>query len=395
MSGDEGHTRKTKAGDMVDRLRRFFEARDHVRRGICLLNARSYDRAADEFSVAMRLNPESEHLGSYLTRCHVGRGDYGAAADEMARLIDDDPDDITSRVRHAMLLWKRGDSRAAIKSLRDGIAYAPDCAELHFQLGTLIAAAGGGEEAELRFTQALSLDSRHTEAMVSLAMCYAAGAQARRALGLLRRAQGIQPGNARIGQLLSMALRACPADADVPGNGAAMPADDVADEGDAIDELCSLIDANPEIVDAFLDPAEHDADEDVCPLLRIAVERLLDQRGDRAELYYQHGRLLDRLGVADEAIVSIDRAVSLDPDCVPALIQSAKLHRRARRHEKAIGRLEHVVALGRRYADVYATLGQLYQDVGEPVRARRALRQAIHINGNYATAKESLETLSA
>lgn len=380
---------------LAERVRCYFEARDHIRRGICLLNAGAYDRAAESFTAAMRLNPESESLGAFLARCHVGRRDYGAAAEEMARLVERDPEDITSRIRHAMLLWKRGDMRAAIASLRDGVAYAPDCAELHFQLGTLLAAFGGGEEAEMRFTQALSLDGRHCEAMVSLAMCHAAGGDAGRALGLLKRAQSLQPHNARIGHLLSLAFKVAPAETLPAGMAAGMPCDDTAGEDATVDELANMIESDVELVGAFIDLPARQGDGALYDLLRLALERSLSRHGDRADLHDQYGRLLDRLGDTDQAVAAVERALRLDPGYVPALIHSAKLHRKIGRRGEAVDRLERALALGARYADVYVMLGELYRESGQTPRARDAFREAIRINEHYTKARESLEALSA
>ncbi|MEE9297025.1 MAG: tetratricopeptide repeat protein [Phycisphaerae bacterium] len=381
--------------ELVESVREFFEARDSVRRGICLLNAGQYDRAAESFSAAIRLNPASSNLRQYLAQCHVGCRNYGAAAGEMAELVAQDPEDITARIRHAMFLWKGGDLWAAIASLRRGVAYAPDCAEIHFQLGTLLAAAGADEEAELRFTQALSLDARHIEAMVSLAMCHAARCEVGPSLQLLTKAQRLRPHDARIGHLLSIASIAAPVDHASARPAAVMPEEPDVDEQLAVDQLSRIIESDQELVDAFLELPLGDIDEEFYQATLVALDRALMRCPERADLRFRYGRVLDRLGRCDEAIASIEHAVAIDPQYVDALIHLAKLYHKTHCPAEATDRLERVLELGAGYADVYVLLGQLYRDAGQTGRARSAFRQAIRINGDYAAAKEALETLPA
>ncbi|NOX57282.1 MAG: hypothetical protein GXP29_00290 [Planctomycetes bacterium] len=54
--GDFDHRR------LPDLLKRYFEGQNHLRKGICLLNAGAHKEAVRELSKASRLNPESKSL---------------------------------------------------------------------------------------------------------------------------------------------------------------------------------------------------------------------------------------------------------------------------------------------------------------------------------------------
>jgi tetratricopeptide (TPR) repeat protein len=377
---------------VVEQVKRYFESRDLLRRGLCLLNAGCYPEAVKTFSAALKLNPDSAGLPECLARAYIGCADYGAAAEQIAKVLERDPDDITSRVRHALLLWRSGDRNGAIASLRKSIRSAPDCAELHYQLGNLLAEAGDNEEAEMRFTLAVDLDSRHSDALVNLAMCHAARGGTARALRLLFKAQSVRPDDARIGMLLGMACQSADQDAHPRSNGLTMPAVESGNDR-AAEALREIVEHDPEIVDAFTGLPKQDVGVEVFQLLAGAIAQVITRRPNVADLHFHQGAVLDRLDRVAEAIASTERAVQLDPSHVRALIQLAKLYRRAGRVCEAVEPLERVLRLGVRYADVLALLGSLYRDTGRVDRARRAYTEALAINEDYHEAREALAAL--
>lgn len=378
---------------IVDQVRQYYQARDQLRRGICLLNAGCYDRAIEAFSAAQCLNPESDGLADYLTRCYIGQGDLAAAAEQMAVQVERDSDDITARIRHAMLLWKNQDRRGALVSLRDGVRDAPDCAELHFQLGTILAAAGDDEEAEMRFTTAVTLDARHAKAMTGLAMCFAARNQPARAVPHLQRAQSLRPDDARIAFLLAMASQAAGKNNTPVNYVATMPAGDRADDHHAVNALSHVIEHDPEVVGAFTDLSPTQVEETAYGLLLEAIRVALERHPQRADLHYQRSRLLAERGAIDQALASVEQALRISECHVQALILSAKLLHRAGRPIEAVDRLERTLELGGRYADVYLMLGNLCRDIGRTDRARDAYQCALSVNKEYHAAAEALEAL--
>lgn len=148
---------------------------ERVRRSACLINASQYDAAITEL-VGER-HPASTDL-----------------TDEFLDRIDGD--------RSA------NDSAEAIARLRQAIAVDSENAGLHFQLGTLLARAGRWEEAELRFTQVLSITRDNVDAMIALAMCHAYRSEHGTAVEYLQRAQAARPADAGITLLLARSAKA-------------------------------------------------------------------------------------------------------------------------------------------------------------------------------------------
>lgn len=382
------------SGKLVDSVRRYFKARDHQRRGICLLNAGVFNQAALEFSAAMNENPDSASLADYLVRAYAAQGKWKEAADVQCDSSTRDENDLAARIRHALLLWKSGDTPNAILSLRKSIAECPDCAELHFQLGNLLAERRDVDEAELRYTTAVDLDDRHVDAMVQLALCLAAKQDSSRALRLLQRAQATRPRDARIGFLLGMACQAAHDGRACAHSPLPMPADDATDES-AVGRLADVLANDPEFADAFGGLTDADVDDQLYRVLSATLRRAIARRSDSAELNYHLAWVLQRLGANDEAVAAAERCVEIDPGHVRAWIQLGRLYHFAGRHEQAIDCLERTVALGARYADVFMLLGSLYRESGSTDRARDAYQQALRINDEFHAARTALESLTA
>ncbi|MFH0980743.1 MAG: tetratricopeptide repeat protein, partial [Planctomycetota bacterium] len=262
---------------------------------------------------------------------------------------------------------------------------------LHFQLATLLAAMGETEEAELRFTQAVTIDKQHTEALVGLALCHGARGQASEAVHRLQQAQARNPEDARTALLLAYALQAAAPGAEPLRP--AMPPEASAAEEAGIDELAALIETEPDFVEAFLSLEPEEVGTEVFAILAATLSRALTRSPEQADLHYHCGCVLSRLGRTDDAIVAIERAVGLRPDFITALIQLARLYRDSARHLDARRRLEEAIRIGAEYADVYYLLGNLYRDGGLLDRARDAYERALRINPGYADAQKALQAV--
>ena len=379
----------------LELLQRYYQAQQQLRRGICLLNAGQYEQAERAFSSAAKLNPHSRPLPLLLAACHVGRGRYDLAAAEMERQTLAEPDDVTARIRRALLLWRDSRPHEAIEYLRQGVAAHPDSAELQFQLGTLLAAMDEYAEAELRFTQAIAIDKNHTDALVALAQCCAVGQRVDEAKRYLERAQRRRTNDARVGLLLAQAAKAL-RDGGTPIDiQAQIPDEESSDEVEGLEQLSRVFEADPGFIDAFLGLPTGELDDEVHDVLLRSLGLALDRSPRHAGLHCAVGRLLARMGRNDEAARSIERAVEIDPQYVQALIQLGRLYHQANRDQEAIERLNQAIAAGAEYADLYYLLGNLYRRNGQASQARRAYVRALKINRNYEAARTALETLAA
>ncbi|MFQ5591056.1 MAG: tetratricopeptide repeat protein [Phycisphaerae bacterium] len=380
---------------LIGFIRTHFEAAREVRRGVCLLHAGAYDDAAKAFSNAARAGSTDKSLAAYLAASLIGQGKPGAAAKYFSKAAEDSGSGATSRIRAALAMWAAGRRDDAIAALRAAVRDDPECAELHFQLGTMLTSIEQYEEAELRFTQAFSIDRNHTEALVSLALCRGVRGEAKQAVAHLQAAQARKPNDARICLLLTQATKAVHQKGQAQPIRAQMPrTEPIADEK-GIAELSRVIEAEPDFVDAFLSIPLGEVDERVFAMLLETLRCVLERQPEHAELHYHCGRVLERLGRHDDAIGETERALEIDPRFTRALIELGKLYQQTDRHADATTRLEQAVAAGAEYADVFYLLGNLYRAQGEFGRARSAYRRALLLNERYDAALQAMASLPA
>ena len=377
----------------ANQIRTYFEAKELTRRGICLLNAGFYERAAEVLSRAQSINPDTTTLASLLAASYLGQEKYDAAKATFKTVVKRHPDDVTARVRQALSAWSAGDHQASIEILRQGLTHYPNDAELQFQLGTLLASIQQYEEAELRFAQARAIDRSHVEATVGLAMCYGARGCPREAVRCLQRAHRQHVSDARITLLLAQAAQAAQLSGEAVQLRLVLPTypETIDDEG--MSELAQVIAEDAGFLDALLSVPIKENDEELYATLLRTIQLALETQPEHAELHYHCSRVLDRLDRKEEAAQANERAVRLNPMYTRALIDLAKRYQRLDRNEEAIERLEQVIQMGCHYADVYYVLGNAQRARGQVERAGEAYRRALSINGTYENAKTALASL--
>lgn len=378
---------------LATRIRSRFEAADHVRRGVCLLNAGRYDEAAAEFAVASEIGSADRSLPAYLAACLIGKGDPAAAAERFADADERRGGGSVNAIREALALREAGRKADAANVLRSAIRDNAEDPELHFQLGLMLAESERFEEAELRFTQVLSITRDHAEALLNLGLCCGARSAPGAAVQHLLRAQALRPHDARIGLLLTQAAKAARQQGLAVRVRAAVSEDDPVVDAHGIEELSRIVEIEPDFVDAFLSIPLGTIDERVFAMLARTLEVALERQPEHAELHYHCGRLLDRLGRREDAIAENERAVQIDPTFVRALIELGKLYQQTDRAKDATTRLEQAIRAGAEYADVYFLLGNVYRDQGNLLRARSAYRRALALNERYEAAQQALAAL--
>lgn len=374
-------------------LRAYYQARDETRRGVCLLNAGRFAEARDAFDRAARVNPRGGSLAAYLAAAYLGKNEPAEAARHLAEVVESEPGNACAVIRHALALWSAGQGAAAERALRDAISEQPNHAELQFQLGALLNGNGEFEEAELRFAQAVAIDGEHVEAIVYLALSYAARQAPADAVKMLQRAQRLRSGDARIGALLARAVMAAEQGGRRPQLRLVLPPQAIELDDREVEELAGIVVRDPEFLDALLTLSGGEKDEELAATLLTALRQALKQRPDHAGLHFHCSRVLDRLGRMDEAIRAGERAVDLDPTHVRALVELARLYQDANRPDDAVQRLSQVIRLGYDFADVYYTLGNVHRAQGRVERAAESYRHALGINANYEAARQAMESL--
>ena len=375
-------------------LRAHFQSQDLLRRGICLLNLGELDRARETLQEACRIAPPGRSPASCVISALRQRGDGGGARELAALELQKHPTDSTARIRLAWLHQEQGRGEEALALLRQGIQMNPEDAELQFQLGLMLAAGETFEEAEMRFTQAVSIDRSRADGWLHLGLCQGAAGRAGDAVHSLQKAQRLQPDDPQTALLLTQAQRAARDQGAEVHRAAALPSAETAN-GEDVKELGRLIAKEPEFIDALLSVQVGEQDRRVLSLVLATLHRALEHDPQRADLHFHCGEVLARLGDVGAAIESGERAVDLDPGHVRALINLARWYRAVRRLSEATVRLERVVLAGCEYADVYCELGALYREQGQIEKAATAYRRALSINTDYSQARTALAALGA
>ncbi len=376
-------------------LARFYAGQAHLRLGMRRFGEQRFAAAADHFRRAAAANPSAGGLCRYLATCYMAMRRHDLAALEMAKAVDEHPDDVDTRIRFALLTWKSGQVDRAIEILRRGLETLPDEPDLLYQLGTMVGSEERYEEAIDLLRRCLDRNPNHGRAHARLAQCLGAINRAEDALEHLRHAQRLDPNDAMTAFQLSLLSGQAPARA--RGGDLRLREPVVLDLNDrrAIERLAAMIQEEPEFVDAFLSLPASDVDREVFGALLRVVERAIEEHPQYADLRFRCGQILARLGRVNDAVTQAEQALAINPHYVNALIQIAQLYQTTDRADEAIARLQHAIDLGANYPDVHYLLGQLYQSRGCVAEARWAYEHALNLNGRFDAARRALSALVA
>ena len=380
---------------MAARVAARLRAADDTRRGICLMNAGRFDEAIAVLARVLNQIGATPVLSSCLGALQAEQGELAAACDLFAQTSQTPEFTEASQIRESWATWNDARHAQAMEQLRAAILDDPNSAELHYQLGVMLAASDELEEAELRFTQAISIDRNHSEALVQIALCLGARHALTDAVRHLQRAQNARPHDPRIAFLMAQAAKALHEQGRIVQVRGTVASDSETGHDPIVAEMLQLVEADPDFIDALLALPTDLVDEGVFSTLLRTVQSAVTRKPGHADLHFQCGRVLARLGRNKDAISENEQAVALDPKCVRALIELGKLYRGAARHADATERLEQAVRAGAEYADVYYLLGSLYKDQGRVTKARSAFRHALTLNSRYEAAKTALAAMEA
>jgi tetratricopeptide (TPR) repeat protein len=152
--------------------------------GRAALARRQYAEAARHFESALALSPQATALEYQLSLAYRGLGDAAKADAHLSRRGDRDAvpidpwmDDVRGILHSAVAYetrglsaMERGDYRAAIEALRQGVSYAPGNTALRHELGTALFASGDSQGAFDQFTEITRRSPEFAKAHYSLGM---------------------------------------------------------------------------------------------------------------------------------------------------------------------------------------------------------------------------------
>ncbi|MFA6544201.1 MAG: tetratricopeptide repeat protein [Limisphaerales bacterium] len=127
--------------------------------------------AIQQLAFVSSKQPENILLRKLLVSAHVARGDFNAAALQLAEVARIAPNDIDARIDRAAYLAAAGKEAEAITVLEDALKQSPANALAHSNLGSLLTRQGRTQEAISHHLAALAADpenytSRHNYALL-------------------------------------------------------------------------------------------------------------------------------------------------------------------------------------------------------------------------------------
>ena len=169
-------------------------AEAHVARGLARSIARHYEEAADEYSAAIRLNPDLFDAYYYFGRSAFARGAMAQAAEMFSLAAQLRPEDFQSPMLFATAARALGRESAACEAVSTGIRRAEQVLALNphdgraLSLGACALIDNGQTERALAWsTRCLDLHPNDTSALVNIACVHARVGQRDEALNLLDR----------------------------------------------------------------------------------------------------------------------------------------------------------------------------------------------------------------
>ncbi|MCG8408734.1 MAG: tetratricopeptide repeat protein [Phycisphaerales bacterium] len=371
-------------------LARYYLGQAHLHYGMSELRAGRHASAANHFSAARELNPNTAGLSRYIAGCYAGQGRFDLTVAEIERERDADHADADLPIRLAHAFARDGQRSRAVETLVEIIDSEPHRVDVRLQLGLIYASAEEFEDAICVLQEAAELAPLNAAIQQHLGLALAAAGDHDQAIEHLSVAQKLQPNDAYLALLLTLAIDAarttCIKLAIDPETSQLETVDDR-----SLEILGELITEDPDFVDAFLSLPTSDVDSEIFAALSKILERALERHPDYADLYHHCARVHQRLGLTESAIIQARMAVQINPRYVQALIQLGRLYAETERTGEAIGRLKEAIGCGGDYPDVHYLLGELYRKKGHSDSAGLEYRRALELNSNFTRAHKALE----
>src|SRR5438105_379991 len=143
-------------------------ARQHSNYGKALQEAGRLDEAADEFSTALRFNPDSAKAHANMGAVLVGKGELGEAQTHFEAALRIDPNQAEFHSGYAYLLERLGRPEQAAAECEAAVRAEPKSAMARYSYGAFLEKHGKLEEAIAEYRQAVRADPRLVDAHIDL-----------------------------------------------------------------------------------------------------------------------------------------------------------------------------------------------------------------------------------
>jgi len=145
---------------------------DHMDWGIRLGMLERYERAAEQFRLAVKADPDDAAAGYNLALALDLAGRHKEASETYAQVLERSPDLLEAQVNLSLTLLDLSDTKGALDSLREALTKSPDDAIAHFNLGCVYLRQKMWINAAAEFQAAAKADPKDPQTRFNLAIAW-------------------------------------------------------------------------------------------------------------------------------------------------------------------------------------------------------------------------------
>jgi tetratricopeptide (TPR) repeat protein len=355
-------------------------------------NLQLWDSAAITYRSILLQKPEYADIHYRLGLALLGDGKIEDAVTSFENAVSINPNYVDARIKAGIVRAHQGDTQTAIKHLGHVIDRSPNYADVHFMMGLVLEYENRIEAAACALERAVEINPSFKDAKVKLAAIYIRLTRFQKALDLFqsaadqaeddagltlaisiirKRLDHPDPDSAEIGKVLEEVL----------GDSGSIPA--------TIEKSCCQIDIAPHFTEmiSLVNVAENA--RETLPITQMLVplfEKHVDTHPTYPDLRHSLGMLYFRLNRLDDAEVSFQEAVRLNPNYIKARIDLLKTLKIKGDFDQALDHGEFILAKGIKYPDVFVALGETEFALGHPDKALAHAESALAVKPSYAAA---------
>jgi tetratricopeptide (TPR) repeat protein len=309
----------------------------------------------------------------------------------VVNLLFQQPAEITARFNRAVELQRQGALEEAAAEYRAVIKSAPNYAEAHANLGSVMSRLGKYDEAVAGYEAALRLNPQLTPILLNLGIAHYRAGQFAKTADTLERFLSTAPDHIQARQLLGVSLVALGRDAD--GVARLEPVSDAIDDPTALYSLgLAYLRLNrPEVKTIISRLAASSAGKPLGLLLRgqwllsnlefkqaaRELEEAAQSNPELPQLQYSLGLSYLKLGRSQEALACFERELRQSPQDFSTLYYLAYVHELSGKLETARGRIEEALKLEPQSPEANALLGKVLFKQGKAAEAVVPLESAV------------------
>ena len=337
-------------------------------RGIAYREKGKYNRAITDFSTAIDLKPDDAEIYKSRGGAYGNKGNYECAIADSSKAIELDSNYAAAYSNRSAAYGLKGNYERAIADGNKAIELDPNCAAAYNNRGVAYRLKGDYERAIADFSKAIDLKPDFADAYYGCGLIYRLKGDYERAITDFSKAiefdssyAGAYNNRGSIYRLKGDYERA------------------IADCGKAIE-------LKPDYVGAYYSRGCAYGLKGDYKRTIADFSKAIDLKPDYVGAYYSRGRVYEQTGDYERAIADYTRVIDLKPDFADAYNNRGIAYDNSGEYERAIVDFNTVIQLKPNFADAYNNRGVAYGLKGDYKRAIADCSQAIDLKPNFADA---------